>query len=197
MKAAGVVVDDTAVTPQYVQGVTPARELPIIWRIAKGSLFNKLVLILPFALLLSWLAPSWLMPILMLGGCYLGFEGAEKIVHKLTSNADEEAERAANKSPEDEDSLVKSAITTDLILSAEIMIIALDEVADQPVWMEAAVLIAVGILITLVVYGAVAVLVKIDDIGRGMIDRGRAPAVGRGVSEFRHVLCPHRSLIHI
>ena len=153
----------------------------MIWKITKGSLRNKLLIILPIALLLNAFAPWALVPLLMLGGCYLGFEGAEKIVHKLTSNADEEAERAANKSPEDEDSLVKSAITTDLILSAEIMIIALDEVADQPVWMEAAVLIAVGILITLVVYGAVAVLVKIDDIGRGMIDRGRAPAVGRGL----------------
>ncbi|AIJ33239.1 ABC transporter [Corynebacterium imitans] len=180
-KAAGVVIDDAAVTPQYVSGVTPARELPMIWKITKGSLRNKLLIILPIALLLNAFAPWALVPLLMLGGCYLGFEGAEKIVHKLTSNADEEAERAANKSPEDEDSLVKSAITTDLILSAEIMIIALDEVADQPVWMEAAVLVAVGILITLVVYGAVAVLVKIDDIGRGMIDRGRAPAVGRGL----------------
>ena len=180
-KAAGVVIDDAAVTPQYVSGVTPARELPMIWKITKGSLRNKLLIILPITLLLNAFAPWALVPLLMLGGCYLGFEGAEKIVHKLTSNADEEAERAANKSPEDEDSLVKSAITTDLILSAEIMIIALDEVADQPVWMEAAVLVAVGILITLVVYGAVAVLVKIDDIGRGMIDRGRAPAVGRGL----------------
>lgn len=180
-KAAGVIIDDAAVTPQYVSDVTPARELPMIWKITKGSLSNKLLIILPIALLLNAFAPWALVPLLMLGGSYLGFEGAEKIVHKLTSNADEEAERAANKTPEDEDTLVKSAITTDLILSAEIMIIALDEVADQPLWMEAAVLISVGIFLTAVVYGAVAVLVKIDDIGRGMIDRGRAPTIGRGL----------------
>ncbi len=180
-KAAGVIIDDAAVTPQYVSDVTPARELPMIWKITKGSLRNKLLIILPIALLLNAFAPWALVPLLMLGGSYLGFEGAEKIVHKLTSNADEEAERAANKTPEDEDTLVKSAITTDLILSAEIMIIALDEVADQPLWMEAAVLISVGIFLTAVVYGAVAVLVKIDDIGRGMIDRGRAPTIGRGL----------------
>lgn len=180
-KAAGVVIDDAAVTPQYVSGVTPARELPMIWKITKGSLRNKLLIILPIALLLNAFAPWALVPLLMLGGCYLGFEGAEKIVQKLTSNTEEDAERATNKSPDDEDTLVKSAITTDLILSAEIMIIALDEVADQPVWMEAAVLIAVGILITFVVYGAVAVLVKIDDIGLGMIERDRAPGVGRAL----------------
>ncbi|OFP36625.1 DUF808 domain-containing protein [Corynebacterium sp. HMSC071B10] len=180
-KAAGVIIDDAAVTPQYVSDVTPARELPMIWKITKGSLRNKLLIILPIALLLNAFAPWALVPLLMLGGSYLGFEGAEKIVHKLTTDADEEAERAANKTPEDEDTLVKSAITTDLILSAEIMIIALDEVADQPLWMEAAVLISVGIFLTAVVYGAVAVLVKIDDIGRGMIDRGRAPTIGRGL----------------
>lgn len=180
-KAAGVVIDDAAVTPQYVSGVTPARELPMIWKITKGSLRNKLLIILPIALLLNAFAPWALVPLLMLGGCYLGFEGAEKIVHKLTSNTEEDAERATNKSPDDEDTLVKSAITTDLILSAEIMIIALDEVADQPVWMEAAVLIAVGILITFAVYGAVAVLVKIDDIGLGMIERDHAPGFGRAL----------------
>lgn len=180
-KAAGVVIDDAAVTPQYVSGVTPARELPMIWKITKGSLRNKLLIILPIALLLNAFAPWALVPLLMLGGCYLGFEGAEKIVHKLNSNTEEDAERATNKSPDDEDTLVKSAITTDLILSAEIMIIALDEVADQPVWMEAAVLIAVGILITFAVYGAVAVLVKIDDIGLGMIERDHAPGFGRAL----------------
>lgn len=180
-KAAGVVIDDAAVTPQYVSGVTPSRELPMIWRITKGSLRNKLVFILPIALLLNAFAPWALTPILMLGGTYLVFEGAEKIVHKLSSDSDEQAEQAANKSEQDEDNLVNSAIRTDLILSAEIMIIALDEVKDQPVWMEAAVLIAVGIFLTVAVYGAVALLVKIDDIGRGMIERGNAPKLGRGL----------------
>lgn len=188
-KAAGVVIDDAAVTPQYVSGVTPARELPMIWRITKGSLRNKLLIILPIALLLNAFAPWALTPILMLGGTYLVFEGAEKIAHKFSSNADEEAEKAANKSEEDEDHLVNSAIRTDLILSAEIMIISLDEVKDQPVWMEAAVLVAVGIFITLAVYGAVGLLVKIDDIGRGMIERGNAPKLGRAlVKAMPHVL---------
>lgn len=180
-KAAGVVIDDAAVTPQYVSGVTPARELPMIWRITKGSLRNKLIFILPIALLLNAFAPWALTPILMLGGTYLAFEGAEKIAQKFSSNADEDAEEAANKSEEDEDHLVNSAIRTDLILSAEIMIISLDEVKDQPVWMEAAVLVAVGIFITIAVYGAVGLLVKIDDIGRGMIERGNAPGFGRAL----------------
>jgi len=180
-KAAGVVIDDAAVTPQYVDGVTPARELPMIWRITKGSLRNKLVFILPVALLLNAFAPWALTPILMLGGTYLAFEGAEKIAHKLSSNGDEEAEKAANKSDQDEDALVKSAIRTDLVLSTEIMFISLDEVKDQSVWMEAAVLIAVAIFITLAVYGAVGLLVKIDDIGHGMIKRGNAPKTGRAL----------------
>ena len=178
-KAAGVVIDDAAVTPQYVSDVTPARELPMIWRIAKGSLRNKLVIILPIALLLNALAPWALVPLLMLGGGYLCFEGAEKIAHKLTSDTHADEQQAVNKTPQDEDSLVKGAITTDLILSAEIMIIARDEVTDQPLWMEAAVLIAVGIFITIAVYGAVGLLVKIDDIGRAMIDRGNATNTGR------------------
>ena len=180
-KAAGVVIDDAAVTPQYVSGITPARELPMIWRITKGSLRNKLVFILPIALLLNAFAPWALTPILMLGGAYLAFEGAEKIVNKLSSDSDEQAEQAASKSEQDEDNLVNSAIRTDLILSTEIMVISLDEVKDQPVWIEAVVLIAVGIFLTVAVYGAVALLVKIDDIGRGMIERGNAPKLGRGL----------------
>lgn len=183
-KAVGVVIDDTAVTPQYVSNVTPARELPMIWKITKGSLRNKLLIILPIALLLNSFAPWALTPILMVGGAYLSFEGAEKIADKFFGNHAGEAEReerAANKTPDDEDTLVKSAITTDLILSSEIMIISLDEVSDQPVWIEAAVLIVVGILLTFGVYGVVGLLVKIDDIGRAMIDRGRAPRLGRAL----------------
>lgn len=188
-KAAGVIIDDAAVTPQYVSGVTPARELPMIWKITKGSLRNKLLIILPIALLLNAVAPWALVPLLMVGGTYLCFEGAEKIVHKLTADDKAEQERATNKSAADEDTLVKSAIMTDLILSAEIMIISLDEVADQPLWMEAAVLIAVGIFLTVLVYGAVALLVKVDDIGHGMIERGRTPGLGRAlVKGMPHVL---------
>ena len=117
----------------------------------------------------------------MIGGTYLCFEGAEKIVHKLTSDVEADEEAAVHRTAQDEDALVKSAIRTDLILSAEIMIISLDEVADQSIWMEAAVLIAVGIFITLAVYGAVALLVKIDDIGRAMIQRDRAARLGHAM----------------
>lgn len=180
-KAAGVVIDDAAVTPQYVTGVTPARELPIIWRITKGSLRNKLLIILPIALLLNAFAPWALVPILMVGGTYLCFEGAEKIADKLLHNEKDQQEEAVNRDEQGEDALVKSAVRTDLILSAEIMIISLDEVKDQSVWIEAAVLVAVGILMTLGVYGVVGLLVKIDDIGRGMIERGHAPRLGRAL----------------
>ncbi|CAB1007707.1 hypothetical protein FRC0522_00853 [Corynebacterium diphtheriae] len=179
-KAAGVVVDDTAVTPQYVRGVTPARELPIIWRIAKGSLVNKLCIILPIALLLNTVAPWALTPILMLGGAFLCFEGAEKVWEMVTGKQHSSEEEAGAK---DENTLVRGAITTDLILSAEIMVISLNEVADQTIWMEAAVLVAVGIFITAVVYGAVALLVKLDDIGLfyQRKDSGTARAFGAGL----------------
>lgn len=180
-KAAGVVIDDAAVTPQYVTGVTPARELPIIWKITKGSLRNKLLIILPIALLLNAFAPWALVPILMVGGTYLCFEGAEKIADKLLHNGKDQQEEAVNRDEQGEDALVKSAVRTDLILSAEIMIISLDEVADQPLMVEFMVLVAVAIFITLAVYGAVALLVKIDDIGLGMIERDKAPGLGRAL----------------
>lgn len=171
VKAAGVVVDDAAVTPQYVQGVKPQRELPMIWRITKGSLINKLVIILPIALILSWIAPRALTPILMCGGTYLCFEGAEKIFHAVLHRGEEEEQTVEEKGPDAEDSLVKSAITTDLILSAEIMVISLNEVIDQPFWLRLGALVAVGILLTLGVYGAVGLLVKMDDIGLALLKR--------------------------
>ncbi|OFL62419.1 ABC transporter [Corynebacterium sp. HMSC056E09] len=170
VKAAGVVVDDAAVTPQYVQGVEPQRELPMIWRITKGSLINKLVIILPIALILSWIAPWALTPILMCGGTYLCFEGAEKIFHAILYRGEEE-QTVEEKGADAEDSLVKSAITTDLILSAEIMVISLNEVIDQPFWLRLGALVAVGILLTLGVYGAVGLLVKMDDIGLALLKR--------------------------
>lgn len=170
VKAAGVVVDDAAVTPQYVQGVEPQRELPMIWRITKGSLINKLVIILPIALILSWIAPWALTPILMCGGTYLCFEGAEKIFHAVLYRGEEE-QTVEEKGADAEDSLVKSAITTDLILSAEIMVISLNEVIDQPFWLRLGALVAVGILLTLGVYGAVGLLVKMDDIGLALLKR--------------------------
>ncbi|RAV31848.1 DUF808 domain-containing protein [Corynebacterium heidelbergense] len=162
-KAAGVVVDDTAVTPKFVEGVTPDREIPIIWKIAKGSLVNKLVIILPIALLLSWLAPWALMPLLMLGGFYLSFEGAEKIAEKFLpgghAHGDEEEQ------PKNEKQLVRGAVLTDFILSSEIMVISLNEVAAEPLATRAIVLVIVGLLVTAGVYGVVGLLVKMDDAG--------------------------------
>ena len=171
VKAAGVVVDDAAVTPQYVEGIKPQRELPMIWRITKGSLINKLVIILPIAMILSWIAPWALTPILMCGGTFLCFEGAEKILHHVLPHREKETESVQEKGAEAEDSLVKSAITTDLILSAEIMVISLNEVINEPFWMRLGALIFVGILLTLGVYGAVGLLVKMDDIGMALNKR--------------------------
>lgn len=171
VKAAGVVVDDAAVTPQYVEGIKPQRELPMIWRITKGSLINKLVIILPIAMILSWIAPWALTPILMCGGTFLCFEGAEKILHHVLPHREKETESVQEKGADAEDSLVKSAITTDLILSAEIMVISLNEVINEPFWMRLGALIFVGIMLTLGVYGAVGLLVKMDDIGMALNKR--------------------------
>lgn len=187
-KAAGVVIDDTAVTPQYVTGFTPDRELPIIWRIAKGSLFNKLVIILPVALLLSLFLPSAITPLLMFGGAFLCFEGAEKVLEKLTPHKEETlAEEVAEMtSAEHEETMVKGAVRTDFILSAEIMAIALNEVkslAESSIWLEAATLAFVAVVITLAVYGVVGLIVKMDDIGLHMAQRenGGSQAIGRAL----------------
>lgn len=187
-KAAGVVIDDTAVTPQYVTGFTPDRELPIIWRIAKGSFFNKLVIILPVALLLSLFLPWAITPILMLGGAYLCFEGAEKVWEKLVPHEEESLveELAELTSAEHEQNMVKGAVRTDFILSAEIMAIALNEVkslAATSIWLEAGVLAFVAIAITIAVYGVVGLIVKMDDIGLHMAQRenGGSQAIGRGL----------------
>lgn len=168
VKAAGVVVDDTAVTPRYVQGIEPARELNIVARIAKGSLRNKLIFILPAILLLSWIAPWLLTPILMVGGTYLCYEGAEKIWEKVTGH---EEEAADGEQAVDEDTVVSGAIRTDFILSAEIMVIALNEVASEALWARALILIVVAILITALVYGVVGLIVKMDDVGLALAER--------------------------
>ena len=185
-KAAGVVIDDTAVTPQYVTGFTPDRELPIIWRIAKGSFFNKLVIILPVALLLSLFLPWAVTPLLMLGGAYLCFEGAEKVWEKIVPHEVENLaeELAELTSPEHEQNMVKGAVRTDFILSAEIMAIALNEVkslAETSIWLEAGVLAFVAVAITIAVYGVVGLIVKMDDIGLHMAgkENGASQAIGR------------------
>ena len=186
-KAAGVVVDDTAVTPQYVQGVAAERELPIIRKIATGSIRNKLLLILPVALLLSEFLPTLLKIILMVGGAYLCYEGAEKVWEKIGGghgHADDAQERLASGDPvETEKTLISGAIRTDLILSAEIMVIALDEVAAESFWTRAAIMVVVALLITVVVYGVVALIVKMDDVGLSLAQRSGAAArrVGEGL----------------
>jgi predicted DNA repair protein MutK len=185
-KAAGVVIDDTAVTPQYVTGFTPDRELPIIWRIAKGSLKNKLLFILPAALLLSAFLPWAITPILMIGGAYLCFEGAEKVIEKFADATDGKEKTLAEEvvkltSAEHEAHMVGGAVRTDFILSAEIMAIALNEVSSQTIGMQAGSLVFVAIAITLAVYGVVGLIVKMDDIGLHMAQRehGGTQAIGR------------------
>jgi predicted DNA repair protein MutK len=160
-KTAGVVIDDAAVTPQYVQGLTPARELPVILKIARGSLINKFLLIIPVALLLTAFAP-WVLPfLLIIGGTYLCFEGAEKVTEWF--GAHHGAEETETR---DEKKLVSGAVRTDLILSTEIMLISLASLdTDLGIWMTLGALIVIGLGMTALVYGAVALLVKIDDIG--------------------------------
>lgn len=180
-KAAGVVVDDTAVTPAYVQGLAADRELPIIKRIALGSLRNKLLIILPVALVLSAVAPTLVEIILMAGGTYLCFEGAEKIYHRLTHDDHDHDIPAAMQGPDVEEKTIKGAIRTDLILSAEIMVIALKEVIDEGFLQRAIILVIVALVITIIVYGVVALIVKMDDIGLELAGREAESAqrVGR------------------
>ena len=163
-KTAGVVIDDAAVTPQYVQGITPARELPVVGKIALGSLANKFVVIIPLALLLTAFAP-WVLPFLLIvGGAYLCFEGAEKVLEWFGFGHGDAEEGAR-----DERRLVLGAIRTDLILSTEIMLIALASLDDgMSLWMTLAVLAVIGLIMTAVVYGTVALLVRLDDIGLKM-----------------------------
>jgi len=182
-KAAGVVIDDTAVTPAYVQGLTAERELPIIKRIAKGSLKNKVLFILPAALLLSEFVPVLVEIILMIGGAYLCFEGAEKIHHRFSPHAPAVELPAVAIDTDHEEKTIKSAIRTDFILSGEIMVIALKEVIDEGFVSRAIILLVVAVLITAIVYGIVALIVKMDDVGLRLASSGRQSAVrvGRGL----------------
>ena len=184
VKAAGVVVDDTAVTPAYVHGLAAERELPIIKRIAKGSLKNKLLYIIPVALVLSEFVPVLVEVVLMIGGAYLCFEGAEKIHHRLSHHDDaDHALPASAVGPEQEDETVAGAIRTDFILSGEIIVIALKDVLDRGFVSRAAILVVVAVVITAVVYGVVALIVKMDDVGLRMAqsDRGPVQRVGRSL----------------
>jgi predicted DNA repair protein MutK len=183
VKAAGVIVDDAAVTPRYVQGFRPERELPMIRRIALGSVRNKLLFILPAALLLSELVPWLLTPILMVGGAYLCYEGAEKLWELVSPRHAPVDAPAVDQGPEHEQRLVSAAIRTDFILSAEIMVISLNEVADEPLLARALILVAVALLITAGVYGVVGLIVKMDDVGLRLARTRSGPlaALGRGL----------------
>jgi predicted DNA repair protein MutK len=181
VKAAGVVVDDTAVTPQYVHGLAAERELPIIRRIALGSLRNKLLIILPAILLLSQFLPALLTPILMIGGAYLCYEGAEKVWHRVSGHHDTHG--TAVETLPDEDTVVSGAVRTDFILSAEIMVISLNEVAREGFWSRTVILTVVALGITVLVYGVVGLIVKMDDAGLSLSQRPgkRVAGFGRGL----------------
>ena len=183
-KAAGVVIDDAAVTPKYVTGFSPERELPIIWKIAKGSLRNKLLILLPLFMALAAFLPQALTPLLMLGGAFLCFEAAEKVIEKLGLHAaHESASPVALAAAEHESKMVAGAIRTDLILSAEILAIALGTLGTISLGTKAAALIAVSIAVTVGVYGAVAMIVKMDDVGLKLAGRnnGASQAIGRSL----------------
>lgn len=181
-KAAGVVIDDAAVTPQYVQGMAANRELPIIKRIATGSIKNKLFFIVPAVLAMSQFIPWILTPLLMLGGCYLTYEGAEKVLEKLMGHAPKD-KPAVVEGKEAEDKVVAGAIRTDFILSAEIMVIALNEVTEQPFLTRTITMIVVAIAITALIYGAVAIIVKMDDVGLRLMqeDNETSQRLGRAL----------------
>lgn len=190
-KAAGVVIDDAAVTPSYVTNFTPDRELPVIAAIAKGSLRNKLLILLPIALMLSEFLPVAITPLLMLGGLYLSFEGAEKVLEKLGgAKHGETLDDPIDDMVAFEKERISGAVRTDFILSAEIMAIALAEVASEGLFNRAIILAIVGIVITAAVYGAVGLIVKMDDIGLHLAKRtsSTAQGVGRGLIRAMPVL---------
>src|SRR5688572_29028161 len=189
-KVSGIVIDDTAVTPKYVVGLDPARELSIIYKIARKSLVNKLLILSPAALLLGYFAPWAITPILMLGGAYLCFEGYEKVHSMFSKHHDvlPEGEEVKVITPEElEKERVTSAVRTDIILSAEIMAIAYSQVVGQPIVNQIVVMLAVAIFITVAVYGFVGLIVKADDIGVHLAQDKYHPAAqkfGRGIVKF-------------
>jgi len=201
-KAAGVVIDDAAVTPRYVVGLSPARELPMIWKIAQGSLVNKILILLPVALLLDYFAPFLVMPLLMIGGVYLCYEGAEKLLEYVAPHAahhhEDEVNGSGTLSPQElEATKVKGAVRTDFILSAEIMAITLANVSEglptltgthslvSTIMSKAIAIGLVGVAITIAVYGVVGIIVKADDIGLSMAtNRIRIGTARKSVAAF-------------
>ncbi|WP_205503171.1 DUF808 domain-containing protein [Rufibacter psychrotolerans] len=188
-KVSGIVIDDTAVTPKYVMGLDPSRELSIIWQIAKKSFINKVILLAPAALLLGFFAPWAITPILMLGGAFLCFEGYEKVHSMFVPHAEETHGPGDVKviTPEElEKERVTSAVRTDFILSGEIVAITYSTVADQPLLNQIAVMLAVAIFITFAVYGFVGLIVKADDFGMHLAKKNNASTqqLGRGIVKF-------------
>ena len=181
-KTAGVVGDDLALNANQITGVRAERELPIVWAVAKGSLLNKAILV-PLALLLSVYAPYLVLPLLMAGGAYLCFEGAEKLLHRLFHRHDETPDTVPDHIAGDEKSKIRGAIRTDFILSAEIVIIALGSLQEASTTVKILALCAVGIAITAGVYGLVAAVVKADDFGAALLRRGGRllPLLGRAI----------------
>ncbi|WP_265569418.1 DUF808 domain-containing protein [Sphingomicrobium nitratireducens] len=197
-KTAGVVIDDAAVTPKYMMGLSPARELPIIGKITLGSLRNKLVFLLPIALLLSRFAPWAITPILMMGGTYLAFEAVEKILEAISHDPHAEETLMEADTPEElEARQVKGAIRTDFILSAEIMAIALSQIPDYVWWQQGLALALVAVAVTVGVYGTVAIIVKLDDIGLHLAREhdGLIARFGEGLVRFVPKLLKSLSVI--
>jgi predicted DNA repair protein MutK len=194
-KTAGVLGDDLALNAEQVSGVKADRELPVVWAVCKGSLINKLILV-PAALAISALVPWLIIPLLMLGGAFLCYEGAEKVLHKFFHKAEDQAhkqellEAVAVKSPEElmamERAKIKGAIRTDFILSAEIIVITLGTVANAAFGTRVAVVAGIALIMTLGVYGLVAGIVKIDDVGLWLSRKtnAAAQAIGRGLLAF-------------
>jgi predicted DNA repair protein MutK len=189
-KVSGIVIDDAAVTPKYVVGLDPSRELLIIYRIAKKSLINKLLILSPAALLLGYFAPWAITPVLMLGGAYLCFEGYEKVHHMFARKTETVTEQkpVVVITPEQlEKERITSAVRTDIILSAEIIAIAYSQVTGQAVLNQIAVMLAVAVFITVAVYGFVGLIVKADDIGVHFAQDKYSPFTqrfGRGIVKF-------------
>lgn len=186
-KTTGLVTDDMAVTAEQALGIQRERELPVVGKVFLGSLFNKGVILVPIALLLNAFAPGLLTPLLMAGGTFLCFEGVEKIAHKFLHPKDH-VEKHGSPEPEEqltpeqlEKQRVWGAIRTDLILSAEIIAISLNEVADATLGLQIGALYAIAVVMTVGVYGAVALLVKLDDIGEAIVQSGKGMGVGKAI----------------
>lgn len=205
-KTAGVLGDDLALNAQQLTGVNANRELPVVWKVAKGSAVNKAILV-PAALILSALLPQLVTPLLMIGGAYLCFEGCEKLLHKFLHRHDEveaeHAELAAATADPNVDMVafekekIAGAVRTDFVLSAEIIVIALGTVKDVPWLQRIFVLIAIAVVMTVGVYGLVAGIIKLDDIGLALTKRssGAARAVGRGILRLAPYLLKTLSIV--